>query len=195
MLSSQTQFQLSLEEFLQLPETKPAQEYIDGKIYRKPMPKGKHSRLQIRLATEINQVAEGQRLASAFPELRCTFGGRSIVPDITVFKWDRIPLNEAGEIEDTFRIAPDWTIEILSPEQSSTRVINNILFCLDQGSELGWLIDPNEKLVMSFLPQQQPKTYQGNDILPTLNILPEFQLSVETIFSYLKLSYSTTNIG
>lgn len=195
MLSSQTQSQLSLEEFLQLPETKPAQEYIDGKIYRKPMPKGKHSRLQIRLATEINQVAEGQRLASAFPELRCTFGGRSIVPDITVFKWDRIPLNEAGEIEDTFRIAPDWTIEILSPEQSSTRVINNILFCLDQGSELGWLIDPNEKLVMSFLPQQQPKTYQGNDILPTLNILPEFQLSVETIFSYLKLSYSTTNIG
>lgn len=188
MLSSQTQSQLSLEEFLQLPETKPAQEYIDGKIYRKPMPKGKHSRLQIRLATEINQVAEGQRLASAFTELRCTFGGRSIVPDITVFKWDRIPLNEAGEIEDIFRIAPDWTIEILSPEQSSTRVINNILFCLDQGSELGWLIDPNEKLVMSFLPQQQPKTYQGNDILPTLSSLPEFQVSVETIFSYLKLN-------
>jgi hypothetical protein len=31
---------LTLEEFLQLPETKQAREYIDGKIIPKPMPKG-----------------------------------------------------------------------------------------------------------------------------------------------------------
>ncbi len=187
MISSQTQSQLSLEAFLQLPETKPAQEYIDGTIYTKPMPKGKHSRLQIRLATEINQVAEAQAIATAFTELRCTFGGRSIVPDISVFNWDNIPVNEKGEIEDTFTIAPDWTIEILSPEQSSIRVINNILFCLDQGTELGWLIDPEERLVMAFLPQQQPRTYQGNEIIQGFSRLPNFQLSVDTIFSYLTL--------
>ena len=34
---------INLEEFLTLPETKPANEYIDGKIIQKPMPKGKHS--------------------------------------------------------------------------------------------------------------------------------------------------------
>ena len=28
----------TLEKFLKLPETKPAREYIDGKIYQKPMP-------------------------------------------------------------------------------------------------------------------------------------------------------------
>jgi Uma2 family endonuclease len=33
---------LSLEEFLQLPETKPASEFIDGRIYQKPVPPGKH---------------------------------------------------------------------------------------------------------------------------------------------------------
>jgi Uma2 family endonuclease len=32
---------LTLEEFLKLPETKPASEYIDGEIIQKPMPKGK----------------------------------------------------------------------------------------------------------------------------------------------------------
>ncbi|MBL1198417.1 MAG: Uma2 family endonuclease [Nostoc sp. GBBB01] len=35
---------LSLTEFLQLPETKPASEYIEQKIYQKPMPQGKHNR-------------------------------------------------------------------------------------------------------------------------------------------------------
>ena len=29
---------ISLDEFLQLPETKPASEYINGQVYQKPMP-------------------------------------------------------------------------------------------------------------------------------------------------------------
>ncbi|MFP4219417.1 MAG: Uma2 family endonuclease, partial [Phormidium sp.] len=41
---------LSLEEFLQLPEQKPAYEYINGKPHQKPMPRGKHSLLQTRLS-------------------------------------------------------------------------------------------------------------------------------------------------
>ena len=34
---------LTLEEFLQLPGTKPASEYIDGQVIQKPMPQGKHT--------------------------------------------------------------------------------------------------------------------------------------------------------
>ena len=37
---------LSLEEFLKLPETEPASEYIDGQIIQKPMPQGEHSVIQ-----------------------------------------------------------------------------------------------------------------------------------------------------
>ncbi|GET41932.1 Uma2 family endonuclease [Microseira wollei] len=188
MASIQSPPKLSLAEFLELPETKPASEYIDGKIYQKPMPKGKHSRVQIRLGTQINQVAEPERIASAFTELRCTFGGRSIVPDITVFSWQRIPLDANGEIENSFEIHPDWTIEILSPEQSPTRVIDNILFCLDRGTELGWLIDPQEKLVMIFKPGKQPEIKQDADMLPVLSYLENtLQLSAQDIFSWLML--------
>ncbi|MEA5471725.1 Uma2 family endonuclease [Spirulina sp. 06S082] len=45
---------LFLEQFLTLPETKPASEYIEGEIVQKPMPKGKHSRLQLKLCNCIN---------------------------------------------------------------------------------------------------------------------------------------------
>jgi Uma2 family endonuclease len=31
---------ITLEEFLELPETKPASEFVDGQILQKPMPKG-----------------------------------------------------------------------------------------------------------------------------------------------------------
>ena len=46
----------TLEEFLKLPETKPASIYIDGEIIQKPMPKTHHSRLQGKLINGINEV-------------------------------------------------------------------------------------------------------------------------------------------
>jgi Uma2 family endonuclease len=42
----QSPSKISLAEFLLLPETKPASEYIDGQIYQKDLPQGKHSTLQ-----------------------------------------------------------------------------------------------------------------------------------------------------
>ncbi|AFZ59585.1 Uma2 family endonuclease [Anabaena cylindrica FACHB-243] len=188
MISTPVSTVTSLTDFLQLPETKTASEYIDGNIYQKPMPKGKHSAVQTFLAPAINQIATPKKIARAFTELRCTFEGRSIVPDISVFNWELIPLDDNGEIQNEFTIPPNWTIEILSPEQSSTRVINNILFCLKHGTELGWLIDPQERLIMTFLPNQLPEVKQNQDILPVLNSLTEWEISVEDIFSCLRLN-------
>ena len=88
---------LTLAEFLAQPETKPAQEYIDGDILQKPRPKIKHSRLQLKLCNAINAIAEPDRIAYAFPELRCTFGNRSLVPDIVILLWSNIPWDETGE--------------------------------------------------------------------------------------------------
>jgi Uma2 family endonuclease len=183
--SIQSPSKISLEEFLLLPETKPASEYVDGQIYQKAMPQGKHSTLQTRFGNRINQVGEPQKLAFAFSELRCTFGGRSIVPDIAVFEWSRILLNAKGEVENRFEIVPDWTIEILSPDQNPTRVINNILFCLNHNAKLGWLIDPEEKLVLVFKPQQQPEAKENQDILPVLDVLSDLQLSADDLFGLL----------
>jgi Uma2 family endonuclease len=75
---------IPLKTFLQLPETKPASEYIDGKVLQKLMPKRKHLLLQSELCTTINAVTKPQKIAYAFPKLRCTFGGHSLVPDIAI---------------------------------------------------------------------------------------------------------------
>lgn len=128
---------LTLEEFLKLPETKPASEYMDGEIIQKPMPQGKHSVIQGELLSTINTVLKSRRIARAFSELRCTFAGRSIVPDVSVFVWDRIPRDENGEIANVFSLAPDWMIEILSPEQSQTKVTKKILQCLKYETQMG----------------------------------------------------------
>jgi Uma2 family endonuclease len=162
---------LTLESFLALPETKPASEYIDGKIVQKPMPQGKHSLLRMKLLTFINSYLMEAKIAIAFPELRCTFGGRSIVPDVVVLKNENIPKDDDGEVSNVVTTAPDWVIDILSPDQSTTKVIKNILHCLDHGTEVGWLIDAAEKMILVYQPDRQ---VQVVDILDRELIVPEF---------------------
>ncbi|WP_019498523.1 Uma2 family endonuclease [Pseudanabaena sp. PCC 6802] len=177
---------LSLEEFLKLPETKPASEYIDGEIYQKPMPKARHSRLQGSFIRTINEIAEGIKIAYAFPELRCTFGGRSLVPDVTVLLWERIEFDDNGEPLDDVRVAPDWTIEILSPEQSPNRVTGNILHCIRHGCQLGWLVDPGDRSILAFLPDRQPVLCEGSNLIPVPKAIP-LDLSSDLVFSWLKM--------
>ncbi|MGD1905273.1 MAG: Uma2 family endonuclease [Leptolyngbyaceae cyanobacterium] len=189
---------ITLDEFLQQPETKPASEYIDGKILQKPMPQGQHSRIQQKLMSAIHAAVEDDQIALALPELRCTYptgshpaavyGGRSTVPDIAVFQWARIPTNEDGSIANTFSAQPDWTIETLSPEQSSTRVASNILHCLDHGCQLGWLIDPGERLVQVYAPDERLISLESSeDVLPVPSFAETLTLTVGKLFDWLQV--------
>lgn len=179
---------LTLEEFLKLPATKPASGYLSGQIIQKPMPQGKHSKLQGKLVTTINEVVEERQIALALPELRCTFGDRSIVPDVVVFAWERIPLDDNGDVANVFGAAPDWTIEILSPDQSQTKVTGNILHCLKYGSRLGWLIDPDERSVLVYPPGQQLELLQKpGDVLAVPDLVAQMQLTVRDLFGWLRL--------
>jgi Uma2 family endonuclease len=176
---------LSLEEFLTLPETKPASEYIDNQIHQKPMPQAKHSTLQSEMIMAINQRAKPKQLAYAFPELRCTFARRSIVPDISVFEWANIPLDDDGETLNKIQIPPDWMIEILSPAQSPFLIIEKIGFALKHGTKLGWLIAPKERHILTFR-EHTFHSHHGMDILPMLEIFEDWQLSVQDVFNLLK---------
>lgn len=185
MVLTDSTAKISLDEFLQLPETKPASEYINGQVYQKPMPQGKHSILQGSLTAAINQIAKPLKTACSFLELRCTFGGSAIVPDVTVFEWSRIPLQPNGQIANRFETPPDWIIEILSPDQSPSSVIRKITFCLNHGTKLGWFVDPDGEAVTVFQPKQLPEVKEGQDILPVLDVLSIWQLSVANLFSFL----------
>jgi Uma2 family endonuclease len=178
---------ISLDEFLALPETKPASEYINGSIYQKPMPYFQHSTFQAEIASCINQIGKRKKAAFAFPELRCNFSGISIVPDVAVLRWQNIPFQTNGWIANEVPLAPDWVIEILSPLQSPLRVMNKIGSAITNGSQLGWLILPAKELIMVYVGDQIPETKKGSDILPVLDVLNDWQVTVDDVFNLLTL--------
>lgn len=177
---------LTLDAFLQLPETQPASEYLNHQAIQKPMPQGEHSLIQVALCKVIDQVAEPQRTAKAFSELRCVFGGAAIASDVSVFRWERIPRTASGRIANRFAVHPDWAIEILSPDQAQTRPLEKLLHCAEQGTALGWLIDPEAESILTLSAESQIKLFRGSQVLPVLSDL-DLALSAEDVFNWLNL--------
>ena len=62
----------------------------------------------------------------AFTELRATFGGHSYVPDVSVYLWERVPLDARGRVANDFVEPPD--VEIVSPEQSVNALVRRCVW-------------------------------------------------------------------
>jgi Uma2 family endonuclease len=169
---------ISLAEFHRSPnlEESPAWELFDQVISQKPMPTLHHSILQKRLVSAIDAAGSDYE---AFPELRCVLSTHSVVPDIAILSRDRQPIGN-----QPVSGPPDWLIEILSSDQSTTKLIAKIQTCLQEGARLGWLIDATERIVMIFQPGQPLLLLRDQDRLPVLAPIG-LQLTVAQLFNWL----------
>jgi Uma2 family endonuclease len=105
---------------------------------------------------------------------------------VSVFVWNRIPRDESGAIANVFQAAPDWIIEILSPDQSATKVTKKILHSLKHETQMGWLIDPDEQTIFVYQPNQQPEVFdEPEEQLPVPSFTRELRLTVSDLSGWL----------
>jgi len=178
---------MTLEEFLALPEEKPYLEYIDGRIEAKMSPQKKHSLLTARFLERLNRHAEPAGLGYAFPELRCTFEGRSIIPDVVFLLLEHIEIDEHGEPVDRTPWPPDIHVEIVSPDQSLKKSRGKLIHSTSHGCPLGWLIDPEKRTIDVSRPGRPAERLPADGVLEGEPVLPEFRLPVAEVFGWLKL--------
>ncbi len=179
---------LTLDEFLRLPEIDeaPYLEYIGGRVETKMSPQLKHGRLEKRLMGHIDAFAEPRELGEAFPDLRCTFANRSIVPDVVFLLDEHIETDERDEILDPTPHPPDIHIEIISPDQSVQTCRERIIFSTSNGCLLGWLLDPNRRTVEVYRNGRLAGRLTTDGILDGDPVLPGYRLPVAEIFEWLK---------
>jgi Uma2 family endonuclease len=177
---------LTLEEFLELPEQKPVLEYIDGRVRAKAVPQFKHSRLTLRIADHLNRFAEPLGLGEAFPELRCTFEGRSIVPDVVFLLEDHIPASPGDELEGHSLRPPDIHVEIVSPDQTVRDSCEKLEHATAHGCTLDWLIHPENKTVDVYRPGVPVERLPDDGTLTGEPVLPGYRLPVAELFGWLR---------
>lgn len=138
---------LTLEEFLELPETEPYTELIDGVLEQKPVGKKPHSRSQLRIAMLLleHPATKG---GSAWPELGLRFpntpAGNLRVPDLSYY----LPGNiDEGDDEDYPARAPDLCVEVRSKGRAPSGQLDRLAFLREQGVTCTLLIDPESRTV------------------------------------------------
>jgi Uma2 family endonuclease len=178
---------LTLEEFLRSPRIneKPYQEYIDGRIEVKVAAQKKHCVIQSKLVQAFDRFAEPARLGQAFPELRCTFAGRSILPDVTFLLDPNIETDANGYYVDETFIPPDIHVEIRSPEQSIKKTKEKLAHSVANGCPLGWFIDPIRLTIDVYRPGLDPERLAPDGFLDGSPVMPEFRLAVAEVFGWL----------
>ena len=181
--------ELTLGQFLALPETKPALEYEAGGVVRqKVAPRPRHSRLQAMLTQWFTAFAEPRSLAMALPELRTTFAGASYVPDVAVFTWDRLPLDPSGELAEECREPPDVAIEIVSPGESATTLLRRCQWYVAHGVRLAVLIDPRPRgtRVRVVRAGAEPVVLDPDGAIDFDEVVPGFRIAVAALFATLR---------
>jgi Uma2 family endonuclease len=177
---------MTLEEFLRLPERKPALEYEDGVVTQKAWPGGRHSVLQTTVVSLINDGARIRKQCLALLELQVTYAGMSRTPDVAVYRWDRVPRDADGVIMDDFVEPPDVVIEIVSPEESPNHLIRRCLSFMDTGVRMTALVDPDDESVIMFRSGRPPVALRAGETLDLSDIIPDLRLEVGVLFDGLK---------
>jgi Uma2 family endonuclease len=178
---------MTLAEFLRLRERKPALEFEDGEVTQKVSPKVRHSALQAEFVSLVDRQARPQRLARAFPEARTTYAGRSYVPDVSIYRWDRIPTTTAGEIAEDFLLPPDIAVEVISPGQSVTKLRERCRWYVANGVAIALLVVPRRRVVYQYHPRDGERALTGGDRIDLTEVLPGPELTVDALFAALRL--------
>jgi Uma2 family endonuclease len=84
-------------------------------------------------------------------------------------RWEALPVKERMGFG---RLCPDFVVELRSPTDRLSDLQEKMQEYLDNGARLGWLIDPLEKRIYVYRPDQpievldDPTTLSGDPVLP-----------------------------
>ena len=178
---------MTLDEFLELPETEPPSEFVCGRVVSKPRPTWFHSRLASRLAAYFENYFAVHDEGYANVELRHAerSEGRAYLPDVSVTRWDSSRLSLAERRAGAIESPPDLAVEISSPEDRPSRLADKLAFYLRTKVPLIWIVDPDERTVSVYRPGERVQFFGEGDTLDALPVLGAFALDISEFFTVL----------
>ena len=178
---------LTLQEFLDIPEGDRPYELVDGCAVPKMSPKFFHSRLQKTLLFLLNGWAENRGRVE--PEWAVVLKKNGVdwvpVPDLTYISFSR--LSADWMLDEPCPVAPELTIEIISPGQSFGDLAEKAADYLKAGVSRVWIIDTKAKSITIFYLDALPQTIKGTTAISD-DLFSELQLSPQQIFQQAGLS-------
>lgn len=102
-------------------------------------------------------------------------------PDASWIKKDRLENLSEEERQGFINICPEFVIELRSASDSLKQLKTKMLEYLENGTKLGWLIDPGKRKVYIYRPNKAVEILENPQRLSGENILEGFELDLSEI--------------
>lgn len=178
--------QLTLEEFLALPEGDVNYEFVDGQAVPKVSPKYFHSTLQAALLLLIRTWCKDKgRVGSEWAILLKRQGKDwAPVPDLTYISYERLP--KSWKRNEACPALPDLVIEIISPDQTMKEFEDKAKDYFVAGVSRVWVVDPEGISIRVFFPDGFSQVYRDTTSIVDA-LLPGLELTTRQVFEEAEL--------
>ena len=188
----QTKTELTLEEFLALPEGEGdiTYEFIDNQAVPKMSPKKFHSRLTRTLIKILEEWGDERGEIGVQWEVKLTRQRRDWVPvpDVLYVSYQR--LSPDWNLDEACPVVPELVIEIISAGETFGQLAAKARDYLDAKVLRVWVVDSKARSITVFYPDAPPQTYLGDTLL-TDPLFDGLELTAKQVFKMAKIPPNT----
>lgn len=109
--------------------------------------------------------------------------GANRSPDASWVRKERWEALTTEQREGFIPLCPDFVVELRSKTDSLKDLRDKMQEYMDNGTQLGWLIDPKNKQVEIYRPRQDVEVLENPSKLSGEDVLPGFILTLKRIFN------------
>ncbi len=171
-------------EFLHHPAANGPSELVHGEIRTLAPAGGRHGGIVVNVFRVLDRYVEARGSGQCFTDGT----GFALPPDDDVVRSPDAAFVRAGRLpehtlpEGWVPIAPDLVVEVLSPSESHSDVMEKLADYFAGGTELAWVVDARRRGVEVYAAGQPVRWVAWGDELDGAPVLPEFRVAVAALF-------------
>jgi Uma2 family endonuclease len=158
-------------------------ELVKGELVEMTPPGETHGHAALSLGSRLFNFVEIHKLGKMMVESGYKLSANPDTvraPDISFLSATKIPTD--GLPDGYINGAPDLAVEVVSPGDTASEIQNKVQDYLAYGTQLVWVVYPQQRLVVTYYPDGTARTLRETDSLSGETVIPGFSCRVSDIF-------------
>ena len=176
---------VTAEELLRKPDDGFRYELVRGKLRRMTPAGNKHGYVTMNLSGPLHQHVRENGLGRVYTTETGFLLARDPdtvrAPDAAFIGRERV--EEAGRVEGYWPGAPDLAVEVISPSDTHTEVVEKALAWLEAGCRMVLVVDPGQRTVTVYRSLDNIRILTEGDTIDGADVVPGWTLPVAELFA------------
>jgi len=159
-------------------------ELIDGELIRMSPAGAQHGMVAVRITAPLAMHVKANKLGEVYAAetgFKLQSDPDTVrAPDVAFVSQNRV--DEAGSVKGYWIGAPDFAVEVLSPDDSMRKTDEKAKHWLSAGAKLVWVVNPKRRGVTVYRSLIEIFEVAEDGRLDGGDVIPGFQLAVTDIF-------------